>query len=569
MRVPWMVSTSPVVWTHPTWVKASHPSRRPRRAWLIQARKRLQQVLGHGKHRWGPSRCHRPRRRHLERIVSFPIGVLWILILDIIWFVSYFLFAFQYSSLIHPQVTRADQPAHNDDNKQKANTITELIGNLDNFRIMSYNNKAPPPPDGYANKLKVIYSSSKTASTKKTSRYIPTQPERILDAPDIKNDYYLKLIDWGSSNLLAVALSNEVFLWNAVNGEINNLVSLDESEYISSVSWEQDGALLAVGTNNGSVQIWDVNQPKKLRTLANSEMRISCSDWNSYILSCGSKDGNIYNHDVRSPQSLAGTMQGHTQEICGLKWSTTGRMLASGGNDNTLNVWSDGGLMGANRSSTSHITQPLFTFTDHQAAVKAVSWCPWRHNSLASGGGTADRMIRIWNCQTGMNMYSVDTKSQVSSILWSEEYKEIISSHGFKNNELIIWKTPKFEKVIELSGKFSFRLVMSLIILFITIQDTRRASWAHPCRQMDPQWSRWAPMKPCAFGSASRWIPKLRRTNPNCPPPRRCSQLSCTTFVNIVFCPQVNHVVTRKFLWSIICGPSFICNLFVFCIETE
>jgi hypothetical protein len=26
-----------------------------------------------------------------------------------------------------------------------------------------------------------------------------------------------------------------------------------------------------------------------------------------------------------------------------------------------------------------------------QAAVKAIAWCPWQRNLLASGGGTADR----------------------------------------------------------------------------------------------------------------------------------------------------------------------------------
>ena len=38
-------------------------------------------------------------------------------------------------------------------------------------------------------------------------------PERILDAPDIVNDYYLNPIDWSATNLLAVALANTVYIW--------------------------------------------------------------------------------------------------------------------------------------------------------------------------------------------------------------------------------------------------------------------------------------------------------------------------------------------------------------------
>ena len=47
-------------------------------------------------------------------------------------------------------------------------------------------------------------------------------------------------------------------------------------------------------------------------------------------------------------------------------------------------------------------SQPVYTFTDHIAAVKAIAWSPHHHGLLASGGGTADRCIRFWNTLTGL-----------------------------------------------------------------------------------------------------------------------------------------------------------------------
>ena len=47
------------------------------------------------------------------------------------------------------------------------------------------------------------------------------------------------------------------------------------------------------------------------------------------------------------------------------------------------------------------MTQPVHTFTEHLAAVKAIAWSPHHHGLLASGGGTADRCIRFWNTLTG------------------------------------------------------------------------------------------------------------------------------------------------------------------------
>ena len=37
----------------------------------------------------------------------------------------------------------------------------------------------------------------------------------------------------------------------------------------------------------------------------------------------------------------------------------------------------------------------------HTAAVKAMSWCPWTSSTLASGGGSHDRSLKLWNVETG------------------------------------------------------------------------------------------------------------------------------------------------------------------------
>lgn len=75
---------------------------------------------------------------------------------------------------------------------------------------------------------------------------------------------------------------------------------------------------------------------------------------------------------------------GHTQEVCGLRWSPDGRYLASGGNDNVVNVWEASG-------------RNVHKYTSHTAAVKALAWCPWHASTLATGGGTDDRSIKLWN----------------------------------------------------------------------------------------------------------------------------------------------------------------------------
>lgn len=58
--------------------------------------------------------------------------------------------------------------------------------------------------------------------------------------------------------------------------------------------------------------------------------------WNGEQLSSGSRDRVILQRDVRTPPSAERRLQGHRQEVCGLKWSPDHQHLASGGNDNKV-----------------------------------------------------------------------------------------------------------------------------------------------------------------------------------------------------------------------------------------
>ena len=49
----------------------------------------------------------------------------------------------------------------------------------------------------------------------KSVRKIPKGPFKVLDAPNLEDDFYLNLVDWSSSNILAVGLGGSVYIWSA------------------------------------------------------------------------------------------------------------------------------------------------------------------------------------------------------------------------------------------------------------------------------------------------------------------------------------------------------------------
>ncbi|PWA80768.1 WD40 repeat-containing protein [Artemisia annua] len=281
---------------------------------------------------------------------------------------------------------------------------------------------------------------------RRTSRY-ESAPERTLDLPNLVNDYYLSLVDWGVGNTLAVGLGNSVYLWE--DGLSSELLSADEDNGpVTSVKWAPNGRHIAVGFNNAEVEYWDATTGQLLRTLRGGhEARVGSLDWNNDILTTGSMDSLIINNDVRIRSHVVETYRGHDQEVCGLKWSTSGDQLASGGNDNRVFIW--------NLSSN----QRLHRFSEHTAAVKALAWCPFQSNLLASGGGERDSCIKFWNTNTGARLNSVDTGSQVSSLLWNRHEHELLSSHG--DNQLTLWKYPSMVKLKELRGHSSRVLQMT------------------------------------------------------------------------------------------------------------
>jgi len=320
-------------------------------------------------------------------------------------------------------------------------------------RVLAYKQKAPAPRAGYVNSLKVLYTAhhgKDTVRKGKSTRHIPSAPSRVLDAPDLLDDYYLNLTSWGANNCVAVALGPTVYVWNAGTGAINELLTLDEGDdYVCSVSWlpgETDAGHLAVGTSAGSTELWDVAASRALRRMDGHAARVSALAWNGHCLSSAGRDATIVHHDVRIRDHATGSCVGHSQEICGLSWSPDGTTLASGANDNTVMLWSAA-------QSGVQSQAPVHALTEHCAAVKALAWSPHDRNVLATGGGTADRCIKLWNSSRGgASINSVDTGSQVCALQWNPREKELLSGHGYAENQLSLWKCPSMARIKDLKG---------------------------------------------------------------------------------------------------------------------
>ncbi|KAJ7800429.1 WD40-repeat-containing domain protein [Mycena olivaceomarginata] len=334
-------------------------------------------------------------------------------------------------------------------------------------RLFTYHSTSPSAPSTPTRRLnattELAYSKSPVCvesrqlleSPRRQLRKVCSMPYRVLDAPELAEDFYLNLVDWSSTNFLGAGLGSCVYIWNAHNATVNRLCDLsDSNDSISSVSWVQKGSTLAVGTTSGRLHVYDAERLTLRRTCQQAHtQRIGAIAWNAHVLTSGAGDHVVHHRDVREATSRP------FNEVCGLKWSEDGGVAAANLARETMQEGTAGSVTGAPGSGGRVDTigdAPLWKFHEHTAAVKALAWDPHLSRVLATGGGAQDKHIRFWNTISGTMFNELDTGSQVCNLVWSPTSHELVSTHGFSSttpqNQICIWKYPTLDMVASLSG---------------------------------------------------------------------------------------------------------------------
>ncbi|KAJ3364210.1 Fizzy- protein [Allomyces arbusculus] len=285
-------------------------------------------------------------------------------------------------------------------------------------------------------------------------RVVPALPYKVLDAPDLADDFYLNLLDWGQQNILAVGLGSCVYLWNADTASVSKLCDLAPADSVTAVQWNPRGNMLSIGTHRGKLQQWDVVKQSLVCTTDAHTARLGAIHWTHGAVTTGSRDRTVAHWDMRRPSDTPlARLQAHRQEVCGLRWSPDGTALASGGNDNKLYLY-----------DARKLADPMIKYTEHTAAVKALAWSPHQAGLLASGGGTADRHIRFWNTHAASTaaVLAVDTQSQVCNLAWSPTTDELVSTHGYSQHQVVVWSCASMTPVATLTGHSQRVLYLSV-----------------------------------------------------------------------------------------------------------
>lgn len=184
--------------------------------------------------------------------------------------------------------------------------------------------------------------------------------------------------------LAGVGSDQTIYLWDASSGAVVDVLR-GHAQTVQSLAFSPDGALLASGTYDGTILVWEVGAAGRARLLATLRthshiVRVLAFHPDSHLLASGSADRTIRLWDVHEGKVLQ-TLSGHTGEVTKLAFHPDGKTLISSSADRVLKLWD------------VQTGRALDSYSGYIDVVHAVRFRPGGHQ-LASAG--ADGLVRLW-----------------------------------------------------------------------------------------------------------------------------------------------------------------------------
>ncbi|NJR40114.1 MAG: hypothetical protein HC781_16445 [Leptolyngbyaceae cyanobacterium CSU_1_4] len=179
-------------------------------------------------------------------------------------------------------------------------------------------------------------------------------------------------------------------IWDLTTAEVPNTLNDGHTAPILALSLSADGTLLASGSKDNTIKVWEVPTGKLLHTLkghAAPVTSVALSQDGKTVVS-GSEDNTIKVWEVPTA-ALRHTLAEHSDKVYAVALSPDGKAIASGSQDFTVKLWN---------TETGELVRTLSQPAGHRDAVSAVAISP-DGKQVASGSWEKD--IKLWDLQTG------------------------------------------------------------------------------------------------------------------------------------------------------------------------
>ncbi|MFB8797540.1 MAG: protein kinase [Microcoleus sp.] len=244
-----------------------------------------------------------------------------------------------------------------------------------------------------------------------------------------------KIANTSSSYTSAQNLQNQCeagLRWK--NAKVKNFAQ--HSDAVGAVAFSPDGLMLASGSKDKTIQIWDLATGKSIRTFEGDSSTIwsVAFDSNGTRLATGTGFWRVMLWDMKTGQSIRSL--DHAASVWSVAISHDGLLIASGSGDKTAKIWdAENGRL-------------IHNLPDHTDFVYSVAFSP-DDKTLVSA--SKDKKITIVDVATGRFLKTIDGHAdQVRSVAISPDGQTLVS--GSYDESIKIWNLETGELIRSLKG---------------------------------------------------------------------------------------------------------------------
>jgi WD40 repeat protein len=247
------------------------------------------------------------------------------------------------------------------------------------------------------------------------------------------------------SFLASLGYDKTVRIWDVGSGEVRTKIDAENGTF-AAMCLTPDGKTLvtANGTDSSGggdtlIRFWDLATATAERTLDPGEgMTALAISSDGRTLAMGSNAGTVKIWDLGAADKARATLTGHTGEVDAIAFNATGSRIASGGKDGVARIWD------AATGKALHVLK-------HRDIVTAVAFSP-DGKALATGGW--DRTVHLWEVDRGTEIRSVKGHREIVwSIAFTPDGRTLASSSSDKSIKL--WDVATGRELNTFSGHVS------------------------------------------------------------------------------------------------------------------